>query len=844
MLTLTITRRLIGRMGALAAVMPVLVVAVFVFATNVFFDEQTLTGEQEAQRTLGVYEASLTRLSAALPPGSAVMDRVQTDLDAAGAGVDIALQVPDFPLFELEDDGIYYREMDWSDNPFPSALHVREGRMPRAAGEIAVVGSGFRRPVALGQRLDVLAQPDALTVVGLVDNALVNQHQVLAAPGTWQTLQVPADQTLSQLTASPTFYFSGNEPSTSLSTLVRVLIANHAPGADRADPHATQAMFDDALITRSRAETKEHPAWTTRSPLSFWAPSLLLTPLSVVLCFFALMRRLGPSLRVMTRAGVQRRTAVGGAWLAVMTWIGGAALIGSLLGSAGGHAAAQWGAGSWSNPGATWRPPMAGVAALTLGLTIGSLAGWWLLVGRVRPVRETSAARPRRRPSPTAVRHLRHALATLLACGVLVQLGALRTPADGMRLTCLVALGAALLSPDLFAVAVRHLPQRSLTDRLTSRMLAGSSGRGAATTALLVLAVAVTVGFLTSLSSAVEVEARKQQATALPGQVALDGDDTPALPVSRAVVEAAETVPALAEQDPVQLWSVGRVVRDAQNNVVDLEGTVGTRELPGITFAFATTSDLARVLQRPLSAHEKDTLRRGGVLVIDEIVRTAEGRVVLVDNSTGRTAAVVPAARTSVARTPWFQAVPGVILTATARQHGWALTAGALIYTGVLPREAAAVPAALSERGINPENAEIHRALPPVIPEAALLASAVGLFALLMLVATSATRSQVVAMRLWASRLTQLGVRLSWARRVMWRQYGWLLLISLPVGLLAGVLPLLLTRALVPKIVIVVPWQEIGVLLACLVASVLGACLVAARSLTASEAIGWRDQGE
>ena len=51
MLTLTIGRRLVGRIGALPAVLPVFVVATFVFATNVFFDEQTLTGDQEAWRT-------------------------------------------------------------------------------------------------------------------------------------------------------------------------------------------------------------------------------------------------------------------------------------------------------------------------------------------------------------------------------------------------------------------------------------------------------------------------------------------------------------------------------------------------------------------------------------------------------------------------------------------------------------------------------------------------------------------------------------------------------------------------------------------------------------------------
>ena len=691
----------------------------------------------------------------------------------------------------------------------------------------------------------MLSDAHSLTVVGLVDNALVNQHEVLAAPGTWERLDPPADQTLSQLTASPTFFFAGQDSASTLPTLVDILAKRNAPGSKDASPSQTLRSFGAAVLTREKAQEREKAPWTSRSPLSFWAPSLLLTPLAVVLGFYGLMRRLGPSVRIMTRTGVKRATAATGAWLAVMVWVASAAIAGTLVGVTVGHVAAQWGSGGWSNPGATWRFPSAGVASVLVGLLLGAVVGWLLLSSRIERVRESANSRKgERRVSPTAVRNVRHGICTLLGCGVLLQLWQLKTPEDGMLLTCLAALEAALLTPDLFAAAVRHLPQRSLTDRLTSRMLSRYSARAAATAALVVLSVAVTVGFLTSLSSAVEGQRRNQETTAQQGQVALDGDDAPALPIAAAVVAATETVPALAQQEPVQLWAVGRLRLDDQQRVVDIADTLGTPELPGITFAFESPRDLSRVLQRPLTASEGKTLEEGGVLVIDDTVRVSDGAVAMVNNTSQQPVGAFPAARSTITRTPWFEAVPAVMLTSTAKQHGLPLSPGAKIYTGVSDGDAQAVLAALSRSGINPENAEIHRTPPPVIPEAALIGSAVGLFALVLLMATSATRSQVMAMRQWASRLTQLGVKRSWARTVMWKQYGWLLLISVPTGLVAGILPLLLTRALVPKILIVVPWAEIAVLLLFLVASVLVASVAASRSMTSAEAIGWRDQGE
>ncbi len=341
-----------------------------------------------------------------------------------------------------------------------------------------------------------------------------------------------------------------------------------------------------------------------------------------------------------------------------------------------------------------------------------------------------------------------------------------------------------------------------------------------------------------------EADALTRETTALEGQVALDSDGTPSLPVPESVVRAAETVASLEDQTPVQMWAVARLVRNPDGEITDIIDTAGTAGLPGMTWAFDSVDDLGRVLGRALTEDEVRVLEAGGVLVPDERVRIQHGSVELFDNVTQESLGTFPALRANITPTPWFSVAAAITLTRTAKAGGLPLTPGAMIYTGVSPADAKAVLTALSQAGINPENAEIHRSLPPLIPDAALIGSAVGLSLLILLIAWSGTRSQVSAMRLWASRLTQLGVKTSWARMVMWKQYLWLLAIAIPVGLLAGTIPLLVVHVLVPKMTVVVPWPQISVLLIAVLGSVLVACFLATRSLAASEAIGWRDEGE
>ncbi|WP_224277753.1 hypothetical protein [Nocardioides lacusdianchii] len=843
MLSLTLGRRLASRLRARAAVVPAVVVIAFAFAVNVFLDEQTLTGEQEADRLPGRFEASISRLGISIPAGSTSPEQLQSRLESAGIPVVVSLQAPDLSLPELADDGIYYREMPWEPQPFPDALDLVEGRFPTGAGEVALVGSGISDRLAVGERISVLGQADAFTVVGVVENTLSDDEQVLAAPGTWATLDPSSDTTLSQATASPTFFISDPEPLRVVAPLADTVSDVGLVDGPGGSSSALESDFASALRTRADARADTEPAWTARSPLTFWVPVATLTPLAILLAFWGMLRRVGPALRNLKRQGVTVSSAVGAGAVGVLAWVIPAVGASALLGSLAGHAVAQAGAGRWSSPGATWRFPSAAVLATSSGVVAGALAGTALLWAVTRDPRPRARGSRRSLLTPRLMRNLRHGCAAVAGAVAVYFAMTLRTPNDGMRLSAVVAVVAALATPDLLDGIVSRLPSDSLTRRLTARLMSAYSRRNGLTTATLVVAVACSCGLLVSVTSAVEAERALRGATALPGQVALDNDDTPALPVPAAVVRAAERVPALRDQEPVQVRVLGELRERTNPDIIELTNTVSPANTFANTFAFDSTSDVERVVGRTLSARETAVLDNGGVLVIDPELPIASGTVDLVD-AEGSAAGTYEAARAEIRPTPWFVAVPTIMLTSTAEAEGLPTSDGALIYTGVSPEDSQQVLQALSRAGINPETAEVHRDLPPVVPPAALTASALALFVLLFLLAIASTHSQVVSMRPWASRLTQLGVRLRWAQGVVIRQYGVMLAVAVPVGVLAGVAPLVLTRWFVPEITIVVPWVQIAALLLALIAAVGVACWFSSRAISARLALGWQDFGE
>lgn len=833
-------RRLFGRVGALRGAALVAAVAFFAFAANIYLVSQSLTPSEKVESTLGKYGASVSRLSIVIPPGHSTPSTIPT----GDGGVDVRLVAPDFPLYSLVRDGLVYQEADWTEHPFPASYHLRAGRWPSRSGEVVLVGSSFDRPVHVGDRLSVLASRGALTVVGLANPLLERRQEVLAAPGTWAGLEQPTGMELNGLAASPTFMFATRPSAKDVSHLVSALAAQHL--AD--DDATTRAAFQAAVLTPERAQSMMAKPWINRSPVVFWAPVALLTPTAALLGYFVLLRRVAPLMRLLARAGVDRGLAVAVVWAVVATWMVIAAAAGALIGSVVGYAVARRQLFN-GLPGARWEAPWQALTAAVVGLVVGLSAGALLLASRVPGARtEQRAAARSVNPAPSRGTRVRRSLLVLLGLAALGQLWRIQEATDGLTLSVMLSVGAGLVAPDLLRAVLGDsrspFPSRSLTSRLARRSMHNSAARVGATCALIAVALSLSVGMITIVATDVAADRKLHWISSpLPGQVALDQDDTPTDPVPKGVIAAATTVRALAKQNPVELWPVGSR-RNVAGEGLRLVDQVGVNDQLGLVMTVRTPGDLERLAGRPLSTTERSTLEGGGALVIDSRIDLARGSVRLTTNDGHVTVATVPARRARLPRTPWWEAVPAVLLTATAQAHGLPVVRGALIYTDVPQADAQRVLDALADHGINPENAEIHHSVAPVLPAAALAGSAAGLFVLLLILAMLATSAQVTAMRPWIARLTHLGVPRGWTRRILLRTYGLILALAVPLGILAGLLPLAVTKVRIPALAFTVPWAPIATLVASLIAAVAAAAWLASIRLAAAEALGWRDLGE
>lgn len=834
MLTVSLVGRLLLRLRLRWAAAPLLIVSAFAFGGNVFLDEQTLTGDQQAQLLPGRFDASASLLGIAIPAGKPYLTDTQESLQKAGLPVTVSLQVIDFPAYSVAEDGIYFREMDWTTAPFPGVYSVTNGRMPRNPGEVAVAARGADVNVSVGDNLSTLGQTDGLKVVGLVKPRLTNNAELLAAPGTLAGLRPGRTDLSSSLTSSPTFFFHGSVNRNLIEDLARVLRQSD-PTDFGVSTSSLVRIIDQAIRTTADARADVDKPWTQRSALLFFVPVLTLFPLAILLCLHGLWRYLGPAMRIMAMQGVRRRTIFAIGFTTTLTTVLLGIVSGAIVGSLGGHFGAQ--VDAWSSPAAVWRLPTAAVSATGLGLLLGAVGCAALLSRRHR------ASSERQQTSLTWVRHVRHGLATIGACYAISLVPRLDTASEALTLTSATAIIATLMTPDALTWVIHRVAKKRLVMRLTTRSMLASFSRHATTAMALTLSVSVCVGVLAATATFVEVQRQHQDPTSLPGQVALDNDDTPFLPVDRAVINAAESVSAMRNQKPVQLYTVGRLTKIPGTQSVDLAGELSAPG-GGLALAFETVRDVERVAGRALTAQERAGLTDGGVLVIDPSVQTSSGRVDLIDDDTGQVA--VPAVKSVAAEfepTPWFVAISSVMLVKTADAIGRPVSTGALIYTGISDADAIRVLKALSDSGISPEQADIHSAAPKLLPPAALLATSAGLFLIVLLLAVAAVRGQVALMRPWASRLTQLGVRSSWAKSAIRRQFFLVTAASVPLGIIAGLGPLLFSRLLVPTMPIVVPWEAVGALLGSLAAAITVAAWLSARTLTARESLGLLDLG-
>jgi len=502
--------------------------------------------------------------------------------------------------------------------------------------------------------------------------------------------------------------------------------------------------------------------------------------------------------------------------------------VAATAGALGGLWLASFGAGRWGYFVANARFPGAATFICATGLIAGLAAAYGLLRSQVAKPPRTAA----RGVSVPRLTHGRQSLAGILAVASLWQLLTLDSAADGMLLVATSAVVCSLMAPELVGLLLMAMPTRTLTQRLVVRQISTHRTRMAATAAIYIMLVSVTVGVLTVLYSQVQLIRDQQPVSVPPGQVLVDSYGTPWKKPDPALIAALETVPALSEQRPTTFYLIGDRFLDAETGVEEIRGDVGTIDLPTVSFAFDSVADVEAAAATTLTSEQRTLLTRGGVLVLDpqRVDIDDEGQLDLVVNITGERIGAVPALPLDAPPSRWMDGVPFVMLRDAATRAGFATDPAAVVYVDVSDADAERARAAALDAGFDPSLIGIHEPAPPVVPPAALVGSALGLMLLVLAVALLTSRAQVQGMRPWASRLTHLGVRGSWAKRAISLQYVWIGILSVPVGLLTAVAALGLTRLRLPALSLVVPWGPIALVVAVIfVATSLGALLAVRR---------------
>ena len=164
---------------------------------------------------------------------------------------------------------------------------------------------------------------------------------MLAGPGTWAQIAPEARGRDGALVAFPTFQARRGQAD---DLAVRVMSTLGATGEQLAAGLSEQ---DVRSKVRSRAQSASEAArpWTTQSPLSLWAPGMILIPLCTLIGYAILVRRLGPAIRLMTAQGVRVRVAVTAAWLVPTPMLALLVTVAATAGALGGLWLASFGAG-------------------------------------------------------------------------------------------------------------------------------------------------------------------------------------------------------------------------------------------------------------------------------------------------------------------------------------------------------------------------------------------------------------------------------------------------------------------------------------------------------------------
>lgn len=790
-----------------------------VLAMYVVLAGQSLTGEQLVTKDLGRFGATAGYGTTGVSPGEPAVAALSSQLkDLIGPSGRVALTAQDFPVPEVSDSGVFYKEMDWGDDPFPGKYEVLEGNLPTAANEVAIADSGHQ-DIHVGDEFPLVGRSPHLKVVGLVDDIYTSSPALLAGPGTWAGIDSRVRSGYPALNGQTLVYWSGAKEARVLSAIMEFAASREQSTAG----DDLRRVVQDSLSTRKATLASSSGSWISKAPAGYTIPSLLVPPVLALLIFGLSLGSLRPALTTMRSLGVRRSTAVLSVWSATSLLCVTFALVGSLVGAGAGSPIAHVVANVTDNPPPVFPSLWAPLARMVVMTVIGCLMGAFVLD-------QAASHRASPRPSKSTTSHRMSDIRQVLAVGVagvcVLQIPRLDSPAKALILAGTISLAVVLIVPDLVRVVVKLLPEKGPIMRLCKRQLQTDHVRVVGAVALLALVVGMSVGFLSLLNTQIRTAETQSYPLVLPGQVTLSDRGADSLPVPRGARAAADTVEFLRDQKPVQLRFLGLTEDDLATRVV-------AGDSDGVILALDTTRDVERLLGT-LSGDQAATLRDGG-MVIWEDPAPPGGEVELHLTSPNTAIATIPFVRTTTPRVEWALGRAGVMLTSTAKVHKMPIITGAVLYTDVPSSDAKALLSALMTRGIDPKTASTYKEPPPVIPQPALVVTALGLVVLVLTIVTVATRTQTTSLRTRASHLLAIGLPPTWCRRVIAGQQLVMLAMATVIGLIIGAAPTLLAVWRISGFVLEVPWYQIATLLSAIYLATFVVFVVSLRKVTPRE---------
>jgi hypothetical protein len=760
--------------------------AALVTALSIVLTSLTLSGRQTADRDLGRFGASAGYGTVQLRPGDgAFLDDLRQRLAAGGfADAVVALSATDVQLPGSPARNVTLVENAWTTEPFPARYRLLDGRWPDSPGEVVVTEPGDVVD-APGGTLDVLGGRVALRVVGTADDRYADTSNLLAAPGTWAGWDPGRLAGFSALGAQPYVLWNGRDAS-AVTAAVAASVRRAATEAGNRRPLASDpGHAASSVLLRSSLEARSPRSWIDKLPAGYTIPSYLLPIVGVWLVYAMNVRRWRTTADRLRTAGVPVGTAT-------VSLIGAAAyrclvavLAGVLAGSALGGAARGVLGHLRHRPTGPF-PDVTQVAARQIllvlaGLGVVAVALLWQTHGRpgIRRTRLWHDAR--------------QLAAVVVVGGLIVFHTQVSTPVRSMVAGAMTLAAALLAMPDVVRLAAAAATGAGLCGRVLSRLAGAHLSSYAAVAGVLTVVLGPAAGYLLLVQTQSSAVAEQRAADVLPGQVLIgDRADETAAPSAQVVAAA-----GLSGRTPVELR---HAAADRRGRAVTL-------------LVVADRSAVESLIGHSLMPDQRATLEADGVLGWADAPPMSGATVV------------------KVAACGWRAGTDGVLLTAAARRHRFAVTgAGPLLYSGVGPAEARRAQEAVGHAGLDARTVRIHVEPAPVRPPAAVVTVLGGMLILTVLASALAGTAHRRIMHPHTRRLVMNGIPGVWLRRATLVQLAVVLTVSITVAAPVAVIPAALLALNSSAYTFAVPWSFLAAMCASAVAAVLLA--------------GWRPSGE